>query len=227
MNGINTWWKDLPGERYWLGVTGSDDRGELLAVPAGSPDHSPRSDHPLLAHVREGDAVFHYDQLQEAIVAWSTPRGRVRQRRLYWSVPTASAAPDLVPPQRLTSRSVGLEAVNRLEDSVPLELIARTQWTLFPELRAFEDKVGDPLYYPFEMGSPSETSLLPGYVFKLPALFVESFFALALVARQVPWAGEARAQAVAPSRAVAGPREAPWSGAPRATVAFATRPGSR
>jgi hypothetical protein len=75
----------------------------------------------------------------------------------------------------------------RLERSAPLDRvvhcdeIARIQWDLFPALRALEDKVGEPIYYPFAMDSASDTRLLAGYVFKLPVLFVECFPALARV----------------------------------------------
>jgi hypothetical protein len=52
-------------------------------------------------------------------------------------------------------------------------------------LRALEDEVGDPLYYPFEMGNREATRPLPGYVFKLPAVFVRAFPELASAAARV------------------------------------------
>ena len=69
-----------------------------------------------------------------------------------------------------------------LHAPITAEEIARVQWDLFPALRALEDRVGDPIYYPFAMGSPHETHMLPGRFFKLPALFVESFPALSAAA---------------------------------------------
>jgi hypothetical protein len=70
---------------------------------------------------------------------------------------------------------VDLHPFTPLEAAVALPDIARVQWSLFPELRALEDRVGEPLYYPFEMGSRDATRPLSGYVFKLPAVFIQAF----------------------------------------------------
>ena len=63
----------------------------------------------------------------------------------------------------------------RLHVGVPLTEVARVQWELFPALRALEDRSGGPLYYPFELGMKEITRPLSGYVFKLPAVFVQGF----------------------------------------------------
>jgi hypothetical protein len=199
MEGINTWWEEMLGERFWLGIARRDGKSEVLAAPCGFVRSAPGWTRPLITHVKDGDAVFHYDEAQRAIVAWSTSRGRARKRRLDWSMSEQGQDPEDAPPRLLPSWTIGLEGSTLLDSVVPLDEIARIQWDLFPALRAFEDKVGEPLYYPFAMGSPSDTHLLPGYVFKLPALFVEQFPALARVAEQVRWS------AVAPTRAAHSP----------------------
>jgi hypothetical protein len=53
-----------------------------------------------------------------------------------------------------------------------------------PALQALEDRVGDPLYYPFALGNPEQTRPMPGKVFKLPSVFVEQFESLSDVARE-------------------------------------------
>jgi hypothetical protein len=198
MEGINTWWKEIPGERYWLGVTGSDGKRAVLAAPRGPKHHVPSWTRPLISHVRDGDVVFHYDEAEQAIVAWSTPRGKVRERRLFWSRPELGAEGADVAPRPLDSWAIGLEDETPLDPFVSLARIARTQWDLFPQLRAFEDEVGEPLYYPFAMDSISESRLLPGYVFKLPAMFVGCFPPLADVAARMGWSGRSSMTSSAP-----------------------------
>jgi hypothetical protein len=193
MEGINTWWEEMVGERFWLGIARRDGKSEVLAAPYGR--GAPGWTRPQITHVKDGDAVFHYDEARRAIVAWSTSRGRARKRRLDWSRGGQGQHPEDAPPGLLPSWTIGLEGSTPLDNVVPLDEIARIQWDLFPALRAFEDKVGEPLYYPFAMGSPTDTHLLPGYVFKLPALFVEQFPALARVAEQVRWSVVARTRA--------------------------------
>jgi hypothetical protein len=200
MKGINTWWKEIPGERFWLGISGHAGGRDVLAAPRGAKRHNPFWSHPLIACVKDGDVVFQYDETRQAIVAWSTSRGRARKKGLFWSRQADGQDPEQSAPRLLPSWEIGLEKPSLLDDVVPLEQIARIQWDLFSALRAFEDKVGQPLYYPFAMGSPSETHLLAGYVFKLPMLFVVCFPALARVAEQM------NRSAVANGRAAERPR---------------------
>jgi hypothetical protein len=94
----------------------------------------------------------------------------------------------------LLSWVIELERATALDNNVPFDQIARIQSEQFPALRAFEDEVGGPLDYPFAIGDPSETRLLAGHVFKLPALFVEWFPPLARVAAGMKWAAVARAR---------------------------------
>jgi hypothetical protein len=204
MDGINAWWDGLAGERFWLGVTGHDGNGEVLASPCGPRNGVTSGTQPLIHHVREGDAVFQYDEVQQAIVSWSTPRGRVQKRRLSWSDMVLSGEDSAIASSPVPSWTITLEGTKPLESAVPLAEIARVQWDLFPELREFEDRVGEPLHYPFAMGDASSTLLLPGYVFKIPALFVQRFPALARVAEQVRWTADAR------TRASDRPREEPF-----------------
>src|SRR5512143_2812654 len=135
MAGIHTWWETVPGERFWLGITGRDDTGEVLATPRGDGRDAPAWRHPLITHVRDGDAVFHFDEARQAIVAWSTSRGRVQTRRLVWRGDTLRpVSPDSGARTRL-SWTVALERPTILDSPVRLDEIARVQWELFPALR--------------------------------------------------------------------------------------------
>ena len=182
VEGINPWWERVPGERYWLDVTNRNDRNELLATPRGVGRDSASWAHCLVTHVKNGDVVFHYDALQESIVAWSIPYGRIEKTDLSWPVAASHAGED-APSQRLPSWAIGLGQYTRLGAAVPLREIAQIQWSLFPSLRALEDEAGGPLHYPFEMGNRETTHPLPGYVFKLPSVLVHGSPELASAAR--------------------------------------------
>jgi len=180
MDHISAWWKNVPGERYWLDVTGRHGRDQLLAAPRGEGKESTSWIHRVITHVRKGDVVFHYDASREAIVAWSVSDGRVEKKQLFW--PLRAGPGGAITSQKLHSWGIRLRQTTMLDDPVRLQEIARMQWSLFPALRALEDKAGHPLHYPFEMGNRAATRLLAGYVFKLPAVFVMGFPELASAA---------------------------------------------
>lgn len=183
---INPWWERAPGERYWLDVTERQGWDECLAAPRGTGRRAASWVLRLITHVRDGDVVFHYDAPSQAIAAWSVSQGRVEKRQVSWAPPGSPADGA----QTVPSWSIGLRHATRLEEPVSLYDIARVQWELFPTLRALEDAAATTLHYPFEMGDRESTRPIPGYVFKLPAVFVQSFPELARaagrVARMIP-----------------------------------------
>ena len=181
---INTWWDKRPGERYWLDVTERDDRGNLLAAPRGEGRSADDWRHQLITHIESGDVVFHYDPSQRGITACSVAKGGVRKRELDWP-PPGRFERNGVTSHRLPSWGISLERSTELGANVPLDEIARIQSSLFPSLLALEEEVGDPLYYPFELGSPQATHPLSGYVFKLPEVFVKGFPELASAAERL------------------------------------------
>jgi hypothetical protein len=182
---IHAWWQRMPEERYWLDVTDRDGRDGLLAAPRGDGDSSASWAHRLITHIKDGDVVFRYDSTERALVALSIASGQATKRDVSWplraGMTASSDAGEIVP-----SWAIALKASKPLDAGVSLDDIARVQWDLFPRLRAFEDRVGEPLYYPFEMGNQEATRPLPGYVFKLPAVFVHGFPALESAAGRVP-----------------------------------------
>jgi hypothetical protein len=194
MEGINRWWEEIPGERFWLGITGRVGNCEVLAEPLGTRRHAPAPTQALITHVRDGDLVFRYDEANRAIVAWSTTRGRVKRKDLAWCECSDGEEPMHGSPRPLPSWAVRLKTLTPLDRVVQLDEIARIQWDLYPALRALEDRVGGPIYYPFAMVSASDTRLLAGYVFKLPALFVQCFPALARVGASLKSGGGRRSR---------------------------------
>jgi hypothetical protein len=199
---INAWWDRFPEERYWLEFTGRNDRDHLLATPRGDGGRPDFWIHRLITHVKEGDVVFHYDAALKAIVGWSISDGRVEKSLMSWSLPVRRSGDEPMS-RRLPSWGISLRQATRLGTPVPLDEIARIQWTLFPALRAMEDEVGDPLYYPFEMGNERATHPLSGYLFKLPSVFVRAIPELASAADRVIRMRARFEHSTAPSAALA------------------------
>jgi len=188
MNAVHCWWEGLPNERFWLVVSRFENGKDVLEVPDEDRNDVASWVSDLVAYVPPRDVIFHYHPTSQAIVSWAKPRGRAERREPGWSLTgmhdRSAARPRWV--LKVKDRRPLAPAVTAAE-------IASIQWELFPALRALEDKVGDPLYYPFAMGSPDETHTLPGRVFKLPALFVERFPVLAAVASETRAPKAARA----------------------------------
>jgi hypothetical protein len=174
MDGIHPWWVGRPGEGYWLEVTDREFFGRRLATRRHDPRCMTAWSHRLVLHVGRGDVVFHYFERERAIVGWSTAHGRGLKDRL-----RDGARQVLSWPRPEPTWTVSLSGVTPLPRVLPLEDIAERQGSLVDDLMALEGEVGDPLYYPFEIGNPNATRPLPGYLFKLPALFVASFPQLA------------------------------------------------
>ncbi len=187
--GVNAWWENAPAERYWLDVTQRDERDGFLACPRSAGRNGSTWVHRLITYVRGGDVVFRYDDSRRAIVGWAISHGRVERHDLAWSSPGTGGAPGATS-RTVPSWGIRLREATLLDESVPLHEIARTQWDLFPTLRAMEDAADTTLHYPFEMGNRESTRPIAGYVFKLPAVFVRSFLPLSgaiyRVARLLP-----------------------------------------
>jgi len=169
---VNAWWERVPGERFWLDVTERQGWEERLASPRATGRRYDSWQLRLITHVKDGDIVFRYDASEQAIVACAVSQGPIDKRHVSWApIGTREGGDHWVRP----SWSIGLRHCKRLDETVSMHEIARVQWDLFPQLRAIEDAAGLELHYPFEMGDRRKTRPIPGHVFKLPAVFVQSF----------------------------------------------------
>lgn len=66
---INAWWRDDPGERYWLEITDRPDPGVDLDAPQRDATGNPTPGYSLLWWVLRGDVVFHYERREQAITS--------------------------------------------------------------------------------------------------------------------------------------------------------------
>lgn len=196
MSTLDLWWATDPGERYWLEVS---DRGTDLGVDLNAPTENERGrpfwSYDLLREVRDGDVVLHYDRTERAIIAWSRAVGLAWPDQVVWAARGTSARELNIRPHERSGLRVSLEGPFRLSRPVNLARIREVQ----PELVVMR---GDRPYFPFELGS-RETRPMQGYLFKLPAAFVQLFPEF----RDVPRFGaeEAQMPLIEPAAVIAQP----------------------
>ena len=129
----------------------------------------------LVEEIREGDIVLHYDRDEHAILAWSTTVGSAWADTVVWAARGTFARGQGIHPHERPGRRLSLHGPVRLSQPLGLGRIRE----LRPQL---EDIRGARPYFPFELGS-RELRPLQGYVFKLPAAFLELFPELVEVPR--------------------------------------------
>jgi len=175
MNTVNSWWANMPNERFWLVVARLDEMKDVLVIPEEHSSGVAGWVSQLPGYVPRRDVVFQFDPDSHAIAAWSRAKGPATRQDGGRQERNGQA--------HRASWLLKLHGWRLLHTPVKADEIARVQYELFPALRTLEERVGDPLYYPFAMGSPTETHALPGRFFKLPAMFVEQVASLDGVAR--------------------------------------------
>ncbi len=182
METIARWWASDSTERYWLEVSDrGSDLGADLNAPASNETGGAFWSYDLLREVEDGDIVLHYDRPEHAIVAWSQAVGVAWPDQVVWAARGMLARSRGIRPHERDGWRVSLNGPFRL--GVPLTLSAiRGQQSALEAIR------GTRRYFPFELGR-RETRPMQGYLFKLPAAFVELFPEL----HEVP-----RSDAVAP-----------------------------
>jgi hypothetical protein len=184
MSELHRWWHGRRDESFWLEVTRRPDLGENLKAPQTNEQGREFWSYALLKEVREGDVIFHYDGIAQAIVARSRAVGTYWEDELLWAARGTSArAANIVPHPRL-GWYLGLEHFQRLPEVVSLDAIRMSTAAVQSMKNALDQEVGEPLYFPFELGSRRPLRPMQGYLFKLPRAFVE-FFGLAVPALEI------------------------------------------
>lgn len=179
MSELHRWWRGRSDELFWLEVTRRTDLGENLKAPQTNEHGQEFWSYALLKEVREGDVIFHYDGIAQAIVAGSRAVGTYWEDEVFWAARGASARAANVVPHHRPGWYLGLEHFQRLPEKVSLDLIRKSTSAVQSMKNALGQEVGEPLYFPFELGSSRPLRPMQGYLFKLPRAFVD-FFALAV-----------------------------------------------
>lgn len=172
---IHEWWSNRPNEHFWLEVTQRTDLGANLKAPQTNEHGSEFWSYSLLNHVQPGDIIFHYARPEQAIVARSVAVGKVWEDDIVWAARGTSARTAGIRPHPRRGWYLGLERFSALEEAVTLEQIRNEQATIIEMRDKIAAAVGEPLYFPFELGQQRPLRPMQGYLFKLPHFFIELF----------------------------------------------------
>lgn len=156
-------------------VTDRPDIGVNLKAPRTNEKGKDFWSYSFIQEVKPGDLIFHYDKNLQAIVARSVATGRTWTDLITWGARGTYARAAGIEPHLRDGHYLGLEGYSPLEVPVTLDEI-RTAATLIDErLSEIQKQIPVPLYFPFERGNRRKLRPLQGYLFKLPAFFLELF----------------------------------------------------
>src|SRR6185436_13700680 len=99
----------------------------------------------LLKYVHEGDVVFHYKRVEQAIVARSIATGELWSDKITWAARGAYAREAKIQPHTRQGWYVGLENYELLKIPLGLELIRAFQKEIFKLKSEQTIEVGSPL----------------------------------------------------------------------------------
>jgi hypothetical protein len=172
---INRWWAARPDENCWLEVTRRPDIGANLNAPQANEKEREFWSYSLIKEIREGDLVFHYDGVAQAITAQSQATGEVWEDEVVWAARGSSARSANIAPHSRPGWYLGLERYEKLPSPVTLDSIRKRTDEVMLLKRRLTEEVGEPLYFPFEMSSRRPMRPMQGYIFKLPRGFLRLF----------------------------------------------------
>jgi hypothetical protein len=172
---IHTWWDKKPDEIFWLEVTGRSDIGVNLKAPQANEHGADFWSYSLLKYVHKGNVIFHYNRTRQAIVARSIATSELWTDNITWAARGTYAREAGIQPHIRPGWYVGLEDYKELRTSLDLDLIRGFQKEISKLMSELINKVGSPLYFPFEMGNARPMRPMQGYLFKLPLFFIKLF----------------------------------------------------
>jgi hypothetical protein len=158
-----------------LEVTDRSDIGVNLKAPKTNEKGKDFWSYSLLREVSPGDLIFHYDKNLQAITARSVATGRTWTDVITWAARGTYARAAGIAPHLREGLYLGLESYSPLEAPVTLDEIRASATLIDEHLSKIENQVAVPLYYPFERGNRRKVRPMQGYLFKLPAFFLELF----------------------------------------------------
>lgn len=175
MANSDRWWNSFASERYWLEVTDRLDIGVNLKAPVSNEKGRGFWGYSFIKEIRPGDIVFHYDKNEGAIIGSSIATGITWTDVITWAAHGTSARAAGIRPHSREGTYLGLERYSRLEKILTLADIRSASVHIDSHFATLKQVISGPLYYPFERGAKRKTRPMQGYLFKLPAFFVEVF----------------------------------------------------
>lgn len=176
------WWEPFADERFWLEATDRADLGADLRAPEFDDKGADNWRYNLFKRARVGDIVFHYDKRPQvsSIVAYSTIAGAAYPHAITWVARGTVARLKGAPPRERPGYRIPLTDTVRLRAPVSLGELRSQRSEIEMMLTKLAQRIGKPLYFPFELSTRRDLRLLQGYAFKLPRDFVEAFKELAI-----------------------------------------------
>jgi len=183
------WWDKSRAERYWCEVTDRSDVGADLRAPQKNEAGQDYWSYSLIANVMPGDLVFHYSTRERAFIGASVAGGPMEPRPIIWS------------PHGTTGRAKTSERHERpgywrplfgyRAATTALRLSSIDEPNESTWLRSWIEahRKDEPLRLPFQIRKDGLRAG-QGYLFKMPAEFVERWEAL----RELADALDARAE---------------------------------
>ena len=171
------WWDESPDERYWCEVTDRVDVGADLKAPQQNEAGRDYWSYSLIRSVSPGDVVFHYSTRERAFIGASVAGGPMEERPIVWT------------PHGTFGRAREAERVERpgywrplyayRPASPPLQLKAIEEPDESAWLRSWVTAHAErePLRLPFQLRNDGLRAG-QGYLFKMPADFVEQWTVL-------------------------------------------------
>jgi hypothetical protein len=169
---MRNWWESSPNERYWCEVTGRSDLVSDLKAPQKDEAGQDYWSYSLIKEVMPGDIVFHYSTGQRAFAGASVAGGPMEDRPIIWT------------PNGTSGRAKGSVRDSRAgywrplygyrSATQPLPLRALEEPGESTWLRNWIDahKGRGPLRLPLQLRKDGLRAG-QGYLFKMPADFVE------------------------------------------------------
>lgn len=157
---VHDWWANLENERYWLEATDRKDLGVNLIAPV-----SENAGQRLVAHVQQGDIVFHYFLPVRAIVALSVASGLPYLSKLRW--PDREQSPEAI------AYCIDLVNFTSLEQPIPLSDFRSYDFEIRKIKQEIESSFGKPTYFPFQLRKNVDPA--QSYLSKFPRALVDIF----------------------------------------------------
>lgn len=167
------WWDGLSYERYWCEVTDRSDVGSDLKAPQKNEAGRDYWSYSLIKCVLPGDIVFHYSTRQKVFVGASVAGGPMEERSIIW-VPHGTTGRAK---SRMREERPGywrpLYGYRPAKPTLPLSAIEERAEATWVDAR----QDAEPLRLPFQLRKDGLRAG-QGYLFKMPADFVERWTVL-------------------------------------------------
>lgn len=183
------WWDRLSNERYWCEVTDRGDVGQDLKAPQTDESGHKYWSYSLIGQVVPGDVVFHYSTRDKAFSGASVAGGPMEQRPIVWS------PHGIVGRAKKSARAERpgywrpLYGYRSATPNLPLSKIEKSGEAAW--IRNWTEAHGKagPLRIPFQLRKDGLRAG-QGYLFKMPADFVERWSELRNLADELDGCAE-------------------------------------